>query len=106
METVQYFTVDEVPLLAALLERYRDMKTELQPALDTLKSLEKEIETHAMETGEMVEIDGASVSIRNGYTRTSWNGKALTGYAAAHPEIMQFCKQSEIRAAAVIKVKL
>ena len=105
METVQYFTVDEVPLLAALLERYRDMKTELQPALNVLKSLEKEIKAHAMDTGEVVEIDGASVSIRNGYTRISWDGAALSGYAAAHPEIMQFCKEREIGPAAVIKVK-
>ena len=86
------------------LQMYAEMKAELQPALDLLKALEKEIKAHVLESGEVAEVDGASVSIRNGYTRTSWDGKALTGYAAAHPEIEQFCKRSEIKPSAVIKV--
>ena len=92
--------------LEKMLEAYRDMKAELQPMLTELKSMEKHIKDRVMETGEVVEIDGASVSIRKGYTRSSWNGKALTGYGAAHPEIMQFCTEREIGPAAVIKVKL
>ena len=69
-----------------------------------LKTLEKEIKAYVLETGEVAEVDGCAVSIRNGYTRTSWDGRALTGYAAAHPEIEQFCKRSEIKPSAVIKV--
>ena len=88
-----------------LLEVYRDMKLELQPAIDQLKAIEKDIKKHVLETGEVAEIDGASVSIRNGYERKSWDNKALTGYAAAHPEIGQFCKVSAVKASAVIKVK-
>lgn len=91
--------------LEDLLATYRDMKAELKPALDQLSAMEKAIKAHVLETGEVCEIDGAAVSIRNGYTRKSWDSKALTGYAAAHPEIMQFCKESEIGPAAVIKVK-
>ena len=88
-----------------LLEMYRDMKLELQPSIDRLKAIEKDIKKHVMETGEVAEVDGCSVSIRQGYERTSWNGKALTGYAAAHPEIEQFSKVSQVKASAVIKVK-
>ena len=92
--------------LESLLEEYRDAKIELQPAITELKNMEKHIKQMAIETGEVAEIDGASVSIRNGYTRLSWNAQALNGYAAAHPEIEQFRKSSEIKPSAVIKVKL
>ena len=90
--------------LELLLEMYRDMKTELQPALDQLKAIENDIKKHVKETGEVAEIDGASVSLRHGYTRTSWDGKALKGYAAAHPEILEFCKERQVGPSAVIKV--
>src|SRR5210317_1656233 len=88
-----------------LLKMYRDMKLELQPAIDQIKEIEKDIKKHVLETGEVAEVDGCAVSIRNGYERKSWDGKALAGYAAAHPEIEQFCKVTNIRASAVIKVK-
>ena len=103
---MQYFQTDDDSQLEELLGQYRDMKWELQPAVDKLKLLEKEIKKYAMDTGEVAEIDGASVSIRKGYTRSRWNGKALTGYGAAHPEIMQFCTEREVGPAAVIKVKV
>ena len=105
-----YVTEDEdedfYESLESMLERYREMRAEIQPSLDFMKAIEKKIKTRVMETGEVAEVDGASVSIRSGYTRTSWDGKALQGYAAAHPEIEQFCKTSEVGPAAVIKVKL
>jgi len=90
--------------LELALEMYSEMKEELAPALATLKTLEKEIKAHVLATGEVAAVDGASVKIRNGYTRKSWDGRALTGYAAAHPEILDFCKVSEVGPSAVIKV--
>ena len=87
------------------------------PCKDYLKAHQKEIDKeqeridaekeaeYEKELEEAAEIDGASVSIRNGYERKSWDNKALTGYAAAHPEIGQFCKVSAVKASAVIKVK-
>jgi len=86
------------------LKMYAEMKEELKPALDQLKRIEKEIKSHVLQTGEVGAVDGCAVSIRNGYTRRSWDGRALTGYAAAHPEIEQFCKETEIGPSAVIKV--
>ena len=103
---MKYYTSGEYSVLEQLLMEYRDAKIELQPILAELKNMEKHIKTLVMETGEVAEVDGCAVSIRNGYTRTSWNGKALQGYAAAHPEIEQFRKSSEVKPAAVIKVKL
>jgi len=101
-----YFLEMEAPNmnLELNLQMYAEMKAELQPALDLLKTLEKEIKAYVLETGEVAEVDGCAVSIRKAYTRTSWDGKALKGYAAAHPEIEQFCKATEIKPSAVIKV--
>lgn len=90
--------------LSEMLAQYRDMKAELAPALAALGELEKSIKTHVLETGETAEIDGASVSIRNGYERVSWDGKALAGYAVAHPEIEQFKSVSAVKPTVVIKV--
>jgi hypothetical protein len=90
--------------LNKMLEQYRDMKTELQPAIDAMRDLEKRIKTHVLDTGEFGDVDGIIVATRRGYTRKSWNGKALEGYAAAHPEIMQFCTVSETRPSVSIKV--
>ena len=92
--------------LVGLLEAYRDARVELQSMFTGLKDMEKYIKKLVMETGEVAEVDGCAVSIRDGYTRTSWDGRALQGYAVAHPEIEQFRKQSEVKASAVIKVKL
>jgi len=86
------------------LRMYAEMTAELKPALDMLNALEREIKAYVLDTGEVAEVDGASITIRNGYTRKSWDGRALTGYAAAHPEIEQFCKEAEVGPSAVIKV--
>jgi len=86
------------------LKMYAEMKAELQPALELLKSIEGDIKKHVLSTGEVAEVDGASVAIRNGYTRQSWDGKKLEGYATAHPEILDFQKVTEIGPSAVIKV--
>ena len=91
--------------LESLLAEYRDAEIAVQPMLIQLKNMERHIKKLVMETGEVAEIKGASVSIRKGYTRSRWNGKALAGYGAAHPEIMQFCTEHEAGPAAVIKVK-
>ena len=94
----------ELVNLEDLLEIYRDMKADLAPAIQELKELEKTLKAHVMETGEGAEVDGAAISIRSGYTRTSWDGRALKGYAAAHPEILEFQTVKEIGPAVVIKV--
>jgi hypothetical protein len=92
--------------LNEMLEKYRDMKLELQPAIDAMKDLEKRIKAHVLDTGEFGDVDGVIVATRRGYTRKSWDSKALEGYGAAHPEIMQFCKVSETSPSVSIKVEV
>jgi len=110
--------------LEVLLKNYRDKRAEYQPDIDMvqeqieerkkviapmleeLATLEKGIKSQALDNMLGGSIDGVSVRIRKGYTRTSWDNKALSGYAVAHPEIDQFRKTSEVKATAIIKVEL
>lgn len=94
------------PTIEELLVEYRDLKVELTPALDHMKALEKRIKAELLATGEKPDVDGVTVSYRNGYVRTSWDSKALAGYAAAHPEIERFRTEREIGPSVSIKVEV
>lgn len=50
--------------------------------------LESEIKAAVIALGETVKADGIMAVYNKG--RESWDGKALSGYAAAHPEILVF----------------
>lgn len=91
--------------LKALLAQWRNLKSTLQPMLDDLSNLENEIKSRVTDLGEPVRISGASATIRNGYTRETWDGKALNGYAAAHPEILQFRSETAVKPAVVLKME-
>ena len=80
--------------LADKLERIRDMKAEIAPMLDEIERLEKQVKYEILETGELPQVDGVTVKIRNGYVRSSWDDKGLRGYAVLRPEIMQFLKET------------
>lgn len=87
------------------LERLRDMKAEIAPMLNEIAQLEKEVKSDILDTGEIPEVDCVTVKIRNGYSRQSWDSKALQGYAAAHPEIMQFCSESSVAPSVALTFK-
>lgn len=105
----QMFQMDEQRdnqiVLEAALQTLVDMKREAAPLLAQIKDIESAIKNHVLETGETAEVEGASVSVRNGYTRVSWDSKALQGYAAAHPAIEKFMKVSEVGPSVIIKVE-
>lgn len=97
---------DDMENLNDLLLAYRDMVNKYQHHIDDMNTIKKEIAKHVKETGETGDVEGVTVSIRKGSTRTTWNGKALEGYAAAHPEIEQFKTVKESSPSVTIKVKL
>jgi hypothetical protein len=86
------------------LEKYRDLKAEVQPLLDQLKNLEKSIKQEILSTGEIPEVDGVDVKIRKGYVRSSWDNKMLRGYAVSRPEILDFVKEIEVGPSVVFKI--
>lgn len=97
--------MNAVNKVAEKLERLRDMKAEIMPMLNEIAQLEKEVKSDILDTGEIPEVDGVMVKIRNGYSRQSWDGKALQGYAAAHPEIMQFCSETNVAPSVALTFK-
>lgn len=81
-----------------LLEHYRDVKAEGDPYFkymgtvkDRLKAAVKFQVALTGEVGDIIDIQGAKVKvIAPKKPRVYWDSKALDGYAAAHPEILQF----------------
>jgi len=76
--------------LEELLAEYRDMKIELAYPLERLATLEKQIKDIVKETGETAEIDGARITVippKN--PRARWDTKALEGFAAAYPKLLE-----------------
>jgi len=97
--------IEETITLEEMLAEYRDLRVEFAPALAAMTELETRIKAHVRETGETLAIDGASVTARPGAKRATWDGKALDGYAAAHPEIMAFKRESVTAPVVTIKVE-
>jgi hypothetical protein len=76
--------------LEEMLQEYRDMKIELAFPLERLKKLETQIKDVVRETGETAEIDGAYIKVTTPKkARVRWDTKALEGFAAAHPELLE-----------------
>jgi hypothetical protein len=73
-------------------EKLDDINAEYSPKLEAISTeratLEAEIRNDVMVSGQSVKGEVYNASYVNG--RTSWDTKALDGYAAVHPEILQF----------------
>ncbi len=88
--------IQECP--AALLEVFRDLKTELAFPLEQLRAIEKRLRTAALDyaeetggNGNILRVDGAAIKVtRPKAPRTYWNTKALESYALSHPAILIF----------------
>ena len=68
-----------------LIERCVDRQDALA---GEIKALETQIKQAVLDHGESVSVPPVSALLVDG--RTSWNGKGLSGYAVAHPEILAF----------------
>ena len=86
------------------LTQYRDLQIELKPILEQLKALEREIKAEVLDTGQLPDVEGIKVQLRKGYTRSTWDNKLLRGYAVAHPEILEFVKETQVRGSVSLKV--
>ena len=84
-------------IMAAIQPELDALKDEFEPLMESgrnaLAGLEADAKRHVVTTGETAKIDGLSVTFVKG--RTTWDSKALDGYAAAHPEIERFRKEGE-----------
>lgn len=71
--------------LAALADEYEAMFAAVDASILTLTD---DVKASAIAEGETIRGSRLQAVFVKG--RTSWNGRALDGYAAAHPEINQF----------------
>ena len=87
-----------------LMEEYSAMSAEVQPLIDLLETKKKDLAAAVMEYGKPVEHINIKAELREGYTRETWDSKALAGYAIAHPEIAVFNKSTTVKPTVAIKV--
>lgn len=88
--------------IAELMERRAQVA---EPYYDELAILTGLIVETVEEMGRGVGVEGvARATYRKGYTRYSWPNAALEGYAAAHPEILDLRKESQVKPS--VKVEL
>lgn len=76
---------DEV--LASVREALEDIDAEFKPAMDAARET---VEQYVLASGKSVKAGGLHAIVMAG--RTSWDTKALDGYAVAHPEVLKFRK--------------
>ena len=62
------------------------------------------IQRAILDGGKSFKCPFGKATYRKEYERASWDSKALTGYAAAHPEIEQFKKITIVEASVSISV--
>lgn len=80
-----------------ILQQLRDVDAEYQTSIEALNAgiaeLTSEIRKEVLERGDSVK--GANLHAILVKGRTSWDTKALDGYAVGHPEILVFRRQGE-----------
>lgn len=101
METKVEYKTEQVeeqeqkaPSLEDLMDDYEYLCWELAEDLQRLADLKAQIVERVKARGETVEHGNVKATYRQGYTRTTWDNKALDGFAAAHPEILPFRKET------------
>lgn len=87
-----YMTYKRNEMPVEIKEKLSEIDAEFNPRLEAIATeraqLEAEIRNDVMVSGQSVKGEVYNASYVNG--RTLWDTKALDGYAAAHPEILQF----------------
>lgn len=97
--------LDELALITdGLQPLIQAQQAALAIAQAPLNNIRNEIKRLVLEKGESVSTPVARATYRRESIRTSWDNKALNGYAAAHPEIEQFRKESSVKASVSIKL--
>lgn len=92
--------------IGTLLNEYATVQMLLAPLQEQAKELREAIKAHVMESGiDRADSGMAEVKYVPSYIRTTWDSKALKGYAVDHPELNQFCKATPVSATVKITVR-
>ena len=86
------YEAKQAEIMATVQAELNALSAEYDPLLDSgrerLQALEAQAKELCIMRGQSAKVDGLAVTYVKG--RTSWDTKALEGYAAAHPEIERF----------------
>lgn len=88
--SVEITLEEKMNILADARLRFTDLKNsfdrETADLQEAIKGLEEEIKAEVIKIGETVKTEHISAIYCKG--KETWDGKLLTGYAVAHPEIL------------------
>lgn len=91
--------------IEAMMDRYAELYRETREQIAEMDALADGIKKAAREASSTISHGAVTAEWRKPSVRTTWDSKALEGYAAAHPEILPFRTVTETAAAISIKVK-
>lgn len=93
LETLTWSLADEcreIDEIILMMQEKRAVKEE--EYAPRMKDLQERIKAEILKQGKPFKCMWGEATYRKGYDRISWDSKALSGYAAAHPEIETFKK--------------
>jgi hypothetical protein len=93
-------------LYEQIMQLEKQMEAISAPFEEAYEAIEEEVRQEVLSIEKPFKSDIADISYRKGYIRSSWDSKALTGFAAAHPEIEQFKKETFVEPSVSINWKL
>ena len=101
---------------AAKNERLKELNAEFEelqeriasiaePFDDEISRYEAMINDEVMKTASSYKNEHCKATFTKGHTRVSWDTDKLLGYAVAHPAVLEFKKESEIKPRVSIKIE-
>lgn len=91
-----------------LRKKIMDLEAEMEELSGPYDIQISELQTKIIEEVKVLEkpfkCQYGKATYRKGYERSSWDTKALMGYAAAHPEIGQFKKITVVEASVSVSI--
>ena len=90
--------------LQAVIVTYEDLYSEIAQDVETLATLKAEIVALVKERGESFSHINVTATLKNGYTRTSWDTGGLNGYAVVNPDVLEFKKETKVGKSVAVKV--
>jgi hypothetical protein len=91
-------------LRTQIMDLEKQIEAISEPYDQQIADLQAKIAEEVKFTGKSFKCSYGKATYRKEYERTSWDTKALMGYAATHPEIEQFKKTSLVEASVTISV--
>ena len=95
--------------IAEIHAKIMELEKEMEEISDPYDSKIAEIKTFIIENVKLqsksFKCSYGKATFRKEHERSSWDSKALMGYAAAHPEIEQFKKTTLVEASVTISVE-